>query len=441
MLKRLLLSLGIMLGGFVLLMIWPHQEAADIYSAQPGQALPGLSAKEQQIFARGMALFKHEYTPEQGLGPLFNGRSCFECHGQPQAAGLEGKDVVTTGATFIGRLRTGEVEAAKLVIARQLVDSSNFDPMIEKGGPVIQRRSITREFPELFSGDCRLSPFLVPPEALFVSLRHAGPVLGMGLIQAIDDATLVGNMIAQAKVAPQLVGRTNAVSDPLTQQTRIGRFGWKGHQPDLLLFTAEALNNEMGVSTYISGLNRSARGYPRCIFDYLPSEPNDKGEATVLLSDFEALLAPPPEPTFNDAARRGGKLFKQLQCAVCHTPELTTSERVEIPDPFSPFPGLRYIEVKALENQPVRLYSDLLLHDMGPELADGIVQGTANGGEWRTTPLWGLRYKKVYLHNGRAVTIDEAVRAHGGQSQQIKENYLRLSEKDKQDLLTFLNAL
>lgn len=440
-LKRLLPSLSILAAGSLLLLIWPHQESLDIYSAQPGQALPGLDAQQKELFAQGKRFFEHEFTPAQGLGPVFNGRSCLECHGSPNEAGLEGRDVVTTGAVHIGNLKTGPVADKDLIQARQQVSVINFDPLLSLGGPTIQRRSITREFPASFPVDCQVLPEMVPHQAQFVSMRHAAPVLGLGLIQAIDESTIVANMIDQARRAPELVGRTNAVSDPLTNTTKIGRFGWKAQQADLLLFTADALEREMGVTSYIAPLNLRNKNIPHCVFDYLPGEPNDKGQVMTMISTFESLLAPPPRQKLSADARQGAAVFNSLKCAVCHTPELTTAPIVEIPDPDSPYPALRYIEIKTLESQPVRLYSDLLLHQMGPELADGIVQGTAFGGEWRTTPLWGLHLKKFYLHNGLALTVDQAICAHGGQAQAVKEAYVKLPANEKRNLLQFLQSL
>lgn len=430
-----------MFGGFLLLAIWPHADSSDIYSAQPGQPLPNLSAQQKELFAQGQRVFKHEFTVEQGLGPNFNARSCFECHGSPQAAGLEGRDVVATGEVHIGSIQGTTVAADDLIQARQQVDITTFDPLTTLGGPVIQRRSITSEFPQLFAPDCRVKPKVVPTKAQFTSMRHAGSLMGMGLIDAIDESVIVANMIEQANRAPELVGRTNAVFDPLTNTTKIGRFGWKAHQPDLFLFAAEALNSEIGITSYIHPLNLRGNTWPACVFNYLPPEPNDHGEVMTVISTFTSLLAPPPKAKLSEAARQGAQLFSSLKCAVCHTPELTTSSMVTIPDPDSPFPALRYIEIPALENQPVRLYSDLLLHQMGPELADGIVQGTASGGEWRTAPLWGLRYKKLFLHNGTALSVDQAIRAHGGQAQAVKDAYVRLPDKDRRNLLEFLQAL
>jgi CxxC motif-containing protein (DUF1111 family) len=118
-----------------------------------------------------------------------------------------------------------------------------------------------------------------------------------------------------------------------------------------------------------------------------------------------------------------------------------TSPTVYVVDPDSPVPELRYMEVKALENQEVPAYSDFLLHDMGVGLADGLPQAGAKGGQWRTTPLWGLRLKRFYLHDGRTTKLNEAITAHGGQAQEVTANYAKLPQSDKDDLLAFLKSL
>ncbi len=416
----------------------------DIYAARPGQPLAGLTPHERDLFERGRALFAHEFSVDEGLGPLFNARSCQECHAGGAGSALEGKDVTASGDVYIGTIDPRSPRARDPETAREEDDIYDFSSLSGKGGPVLQRRSITSEFSSLFPPQCSLEAGGVPAEARFVCVRHAPPLLGMGLIDAIDEQTILANMIRQAKDAPDLVGRTNPVADPLTARTRVGRFGWKDQQANLLLFTAQSLNTELGVTTYIQSTSCSGRAgqvFPSCILPRLPPEPNDEGDKMLLLNAYLTLLAPPRTPHLPAGGGKGTELFKRLRCAVCHTPELETAPVVEMADPDSPLPKIRYIEVKALEGRPVKLYSDLLLHAMGPDLADGIVQGTARGGEWRTAPLWGLGRKKFFLHDGRARTIDAAILAHHGQSEPVTRSYMQLPGRDRAALLEFLGSL
>lgn len=443
-LARQLLFIGFLLVILTFVVFRGKEHRYNLYSASPGEPLPGLTGHELEIFRKGKVLFEHDFVPEEGLGPVFNGRSCFECHGKPVAVGLEGQDLTKTGVVRIGAISPATPLSSNLSKAKQLVDSFSFSGLITKGGPSLERRSVTLEFPSRYPSGCVVEVGVVPLGAQFISLRHAGPLLGLGLIEAIDDETIMRNMMRQAKHTPELVGRTNPAADPLTLTTNVGRFGWKAQNSNLLLATAEVLNNEIGITTFIQNTPRSGSGivdFPECIAFYLPPEPNDEGKKLVLLTAFQALLAPPAPLTLTKEGSRGKAIFKQLQCAVCHTPELPTAAVVYIPNPGSPFPALHYMEVKALESQPVRLYSDLLLHDMGAKLADGIVQSTARGGEWRTTPLWGIRFKKFFLHNGSAKTVEQAILAHGGQALNVKTAYESLPHKDKKAVLEFLSSL
>jgi len=134
-------------------------------------------------------------------------------------------------------------------------------------------------------------------------------------------------------------------------------------------------------------------------------------------------------------------VFEKARCAFCHRPEMRTAPTVYLVDPDSPAPKYDHIEVAALENRPVRAYSDFLLHNMGSELADGLPQAGATGGEWRTTPLWGLRLKKFYLHDGRTTDLAAAIGFHGGQAEPARRAFEQLSPGDREDLLAFLRSL
>lgn len=410
---------------------------------RPGGPIAGLTPVQLKKFHETREIFKHDFTPEEGLGPLFNGRSCFECHGKSTILGGEGRDVTSTGVVRIGQLRAGDGRPPS---AKPVTDlgQDDVDLMIFQGGPAIERKSITSEFPEKYPPGCQVELGMVPQQADFISLRHAPPLFGFGLIEAIPDAEIVGNIFKQAAINPKLKGRAATHIDPLTYQPRIGRFGWKNQNPNLMTFTTEALNVEMGITTFTQEVEKSATGiqrFPKCIVRFLPPEPNDPGSVTAKLTYFQALLAPPPRGRVDEAARRGEAVFNRLQCSVCHIPEMSTAPVVWVVDPDSPAPDFNYLEVQALENKPVRAYSDFLLHDMGEKLADGLPQAGARGGQWRTTPLWGLRLKKFLLHDGRTSDISQAILEHGGQASDVVAAYRRLPDADRDDLLSFLRSL
>jgi CxxC motif-containing protein (DUF1111 family) len=419
-----------------------------VYAPDEGQLggpVKGLTPTQLRKFYATEETFKHEFTPEEGLGPLFNGRSCFECHGQPTTIGGEGRDVASTGVIRIGtRLPNKPMSKAPLKEVISNLTQEDVDILLMKGGPALERKSITSEFINKYPANCQIELATVPPGTELISMRHAPPLFGFGLIEAIPDPDIVDNVFKELKENPQLAGRALSQVDPLTYQPRVSRFGWKNQNSTLMTFTQEALNTEMGVTTFFQKNEKSAQGisqFPRCIYKFLPPEPNDIGKNMAKMTYFQALLAPPGRGPITAQVQRGEKVFSKLDCAVCHRPEMSTSPVVYVVDPDSPAPQFRYIEVPALESKPVRAYSDFLVHQMGPGLADGLPQGGAKGGEWRTTPLWGLRLKKFLLHDGRTSDISEAILAHGGQATMVAQNFKDLPESDKADLLAFLKSL
>ena len=410
-----------------------------------GGPLKGLNAEQLHKFYDARTVFTRAFTPEEGLGPLFNGASCFECHGQPGVAGGEGRDLGSTGVIRIGkRSPASPLYKSNLADVKERLTFDDVDLMITHGGPALQRKSITSEFPNKYPAECQAEIAVAPADAELISLRHSPPLFGFGLMEAIPDAGIEQNAFEEMSTHPDLAGRVSPHKDPLTRQIRLGRFGWKNQHATLLAFTAEALNVEMGITTYIRPMIKNSRSpsqMPAGLIKYLPAEPNDNGKLLAELAYFQDLLAPPARGPVSPQAQQGEAVFNRLQCAVCHRPEMETAPTVYVVDPDSPFPALRWVEIPALENQPVKAYSDFLVHKMGNKLADGLPQEGSKGGEWRTTPLWGLRFKKFYLHNGSATTLEDAISMHGGQAQPVISNYNQLSPSDKASLVAFLDSL
>jgi CxxC motif-containing protein (DUF1111 family) len=202
-----------------------------------------------------------------------------------------------------------------------------------------------------------------------------------------------------------------------------GRFGWKAQQATVLGFAADAYRNEMGVTNrYFPTENAPNGDLVRLAKTDFVQDPED-APATGLadfekVANFMLFLAAPPVNKPTPATASGRMLFDAAACSLCHTPTMRTG----------------YSKIAALNNKEVRLYSDLLLHDMG-SLGDGIVQDTATGRDFRTPPLWGAAGSAPYLHDGRAATIDEAIKAHDGEGKVSKDRYLKLN-KTQQKLLT-----
>jgi CxxC motif-containing protein (DUF1111 family) len=375
-----------------------HKLRPTVPHPQPGQlgdALPGLTAAQLALFTGGREEFEAIETPEGGLGPIFNGSSCASCH----SAGATGGASATTVTRF-GRVVNGQ-----------------FDPLDHLGGSLLQDKAIAPEALER-----------VPPEANVVAKRLSTPLFGAGLIEAVPDAAIL--LGALRRQPDGVVGRAAMVTDAASGKSRVGRFGWKAQQATLLSFAGDAYLNEMGVTSRLFPKENAPNGNQAllAIWDQVPDIEDTVGpDGTSDIdhaADFMRLLAPPPPLRMTAAALAGGRVFERINCSACHTPVLLTGA--------SP--------VAALAHKPVALYSDLLLHDMG-KLGDGIEQGPAKMTEMRTAPLWGLRARAPYLHDGRAATVDAAVRAHDGQGAPSRQRYNALSAAERQQLLAFLASI
>ena len=220
------------------------------------------------------------------------------------------------------------------------------------------------------------------------------------------------------------------MEDVASGEYRVGRFGWKGQQATLLSFAGDAYVNEMGVTNRLfpheNAPNGDAAKLAACdgIAD-IEDEAEADGRADIdHLADYMRFLAPPPQTEETASTRAGQTLFAQVGCAGCHVPTMKTG----------------WNDVDALDRKEVNLYFDLLLHEMG-SLGDGIAQGMATPSEIKTAPLWGLRAREAFLHDGRAATVDNAIRLHDGQGAAARNRYVKLSPADTALLLQFLQSI
>ncbi|MEO0601099.1 MAG: di-heme oxidoredictase family protein [Myxococcota bacterium] len=274
------------------------------------------------------------------------------------------------------------------------------------------------------------------------SARIAPPLVGMGLLEAIPEATVLGWADPDDVDGDGISGRVQRVTDPVTGETRLGRFGWKAGAASLRDQTAGALNTDMGVMTSVRPDPDCGTGQTGCG----PSGAELADEHLDSLVKYVALLGVRARRDLDDpVARDGEAIFADIGCAGCHVPETTTS-------PYHPLAEVR--------SQTIHPYTDLLLHDLGPGLASTLGQDEATGAEWRTPPLWGLGLgacvtggvagdrgaelcvpDEHYLHDGRARTLDEAIRWHGGEADATRQAYEALDDDDQDALSTFLRTL
>ncbi len=266
-----------------------------------------------------------------------------------------------------------------------------------------------------------------------VIFRIPTPTFGEGLIDTISDDTILANKTASAslKAAFGISGHENRNPNDGT----ITRFGWKAQNRSLLMFSGEAYNVEMGVTNELFTGERNST--PSCLFNNIPEDHldfddnSDNGgvtSGTQNFATFMRLLAPPAPAPATASTNSGKATFTNVGCALCHTPSLPTAP--------SDLPGL--------SEQNANLYSDLLVHNMGNGLADGIQQGNAGPDEFRTAPLWGLGQRVFFLHDGRTKDLMQAIGAHSGpgsEANAVIGNFNQLSSQQKQDLLNFLRSL
>ena len=355
--------------------------------------LPDLTDQEKDDFMAGLEDFLEVETVEDGLGPVFNAKSCAECHAVPSVGGSE-PNVGVARETRIGRL---------------------FDPLdgsvsVNRGGGLLQQRAINLP-------GCHLKGEAVPAEATFVSLRNSPPLFGAGLIEAIPEATIVANVSLNG-------GRPNRVFNPDTGTTELGRFGWKAQVATLHQFAGDAYLNELGITNPSFPHENLPKGEPIPSGCDTVADPEDDGSGVTAFTNFMRFLAPAPRRPVTVQVQQGEQVFSQIGCASCHVPTMTTG-------PNHPVPALR--------SKPVNLFSDLLLHDIGT--GDGIEQGLAKGSEFRTAPLWGLSRRDRFMHDGGSNTIEKAILRHGGEAQNARDRFGGLSPADHDALLAFLDSL
>ena len=373
-----------------------HGPAPDV---QLGDALPGLTSAQLADFDHGLDVFSEPENAAEGLGPTFNGSSCAECHAQPVVGG-SAFDLVVSAETRFARV------------------GARVDPLERLGGPLIQRVGLGNFAGAL--GPCQIEGERVPAEANAISVRITTPLFGAGLIDAIPDAEILLGSIIPHFDGTQ--GRPNIVRDVVSGRLAVGRFGWKSQVATLRTFSGDAYLNEMGVTSPSFPVENKPQGRdipPGCD---LHADPEDQEDVEAFF-DFMRMLAPPPRLALTQMAERGVGVFLATGCASCHTPVLFTGDNA----------------VEALRHKPVRLFSDLLLHDIGT--GDGMEQGTAKGGEFRSAPLWGLSSRQFFMHDGRARTVPAAIAAHGGQAARARQRFNALSQAERAALFAFLGSI
>lgn len=394
--KKITVLIVVLAGIIACNKILPGAPADDVILDGP---VAGLSQEQNATFLRGDIAFNDEvFTTSTGLGPLFVATSCGSCH-----AG-DGK-----GHPFSTLTRFGQTTASG-------------NQFLNQGGPQLQHRAIPGFQPEQIPAGATFSKFMPPANT------------GLGFLDAVPDATLIALADENDTNGDGISGKPNWINTPPYAVIRpapviqsgkyIGRFGKKAAAYNLLHQTANAYNQDMGITSVFES------------FDTYSGLSIDPEVAVKTVNEvvfyLQTLKAPVQRNQSSAEIQSGKQIFINTGCAKCHTPVQAT--------------GIS--SIAALSNKTFFPYSDLLLHDMGPGLDDGYTEGSATTAEWRTPPLWGLGLSKnsqgghyFLLHDGRAKTIEEAILHHGGEGSQSKSTFQQLTAKDKAMLIKFLESL
>lgn len=363
---------------------------------EPGEQIPGLTDAERGRFLVGRALFQRLVTQDEGLGPLFNAERCSSCHDIPAVGG---------GGTQIRVLKATRFSEGRC------------DGLRDVGGDNIQLRAT-----DLLTA-LGLGPERIPAEATDSVFVVAPPLFGLGLIQAVPDSVLERLADPDDRDGDGISGRLPRLADG-----RTARFGRKGDAADVAGFIDTALRFELGLTTPDHPVEETRNGVPIPEgADPMP-EPEMNAQGLALLTDYVRFLgAPAPERLTGasaDTVARGEALFREVGCATCHVPELRTGEA----------------DTEALSFQALRLYSDLLVHDLGSEGGDVCTAAVAPG-HYRTAPLWGLRHRDLYMHDGTATDLLTAISRHGSEAETSRAAFEGLPDDRRSALLRFLSSL
>jgi CxxC motif-containing protein (DUF1111 family) len=462
---------------------------ADFTKFEPGEEKPGGGAtsrgstnttnafslssgnmdfKRELNFKIGNAIFRKDWVSapsstdaSDGLGPLFNSRGCQDCHlkdgrGHPPLSA----DVPDDSGSMLVRLSVppaSDEEKAKLAAHRvnslpeptyggQLQNRSiqglNAEGKLkieyaEQQVKLADGESVSLRAPHYSLTDLGYGP--ISPDVM-ISPRVAPPMIGLGLLEAVPEEQILALAQSQAARNDGISGKPNQVWSREHDKVMLGRFGWKAGIPTIAQQAAEAFNGDIGISSTMmpAGAGDCTQKQPDCLNAPNGNSPNYQNvevgdELFKLVQFYSQNLAVPARRKPDDAQLLHGKaIFYQSGCASCHNPKFVTGEVEGQPH---------------LSHQLIWPYTDMLLHDMGEGLADNRPEGEASGSEWRTPPLWGVGLTQtvsghtLFLHDGRARNVTEAILWHGGEAEPARNKFAALSQTDRDALLAFVNSL
>jgi CxxC motif-containing protein (DUF1111 family) len=415
-----------------------------------GLPASNITGPERRIFEQGDSFFTQNWVvapasteARDGLGPNFNAQACASCH-VLDGRGAPPKDVSDSATRGLlvrlsvpGDTPTG-VPKPEPTYGDQLQDRA-IDGVKPEGRVEISYSEKTERYEDGSSYSLRQPTYTFKDLAYgpmaadtMISPRIAPQVIGMGLLEAIPQEQLLANADPDDRDQDGISGRPNMVWDTLKQTKILGRFGWKSNQPTVEGQTTAAFHGDMGITSNELNKQECALSQNACESATTGGDPeiDDTRLATVVFYT-RVLAVPAMRDTKVGEVKSGARQFVAMGCATCHSTTFQTGDH----------------EVAAVANQTIHPFTDLLLHDMGPELADGRPDFDATGQEWRTAPLWGLGLAdnvnghRFLLHDGRARSVEEAILWHGGEGSTSREAFREASSSERKALVRYLESL
>lgn len=416
-----------------------------------GQPLHGLTHEEIRQFQMGNSLNRNNWvaapsstTARDGLGPLFNATACASCHvrdgkGNPYNSLNQPTQSLLFRLSVPGKNEQGG-PLADPSYGQQFAHQSLLGVQPE-GEVSVEFEEIQGTYPDGTAYSLRKPSFTfsnlnygeMHPE-IMVSPRLAPPMAGMGLLDALDEKTILEWADPDDKNNDGISGRPNYVWDVRKQKTVLGKFGWKANEPTAEQQIAGAFSGDMGITSSIFPQENLTPTQAR-LLAHIPNGGTPELEENALedvLFYIQTLATPARRNWQDENVKQGKMLFFKAGCESCHRSKMTTSEKA-VP--------------QYLAGQTIRPYTDMLLHDMGEELADNRPDFEASGREWRTAPLWSMGLQKTvskhtyYLHDGRARNAEEAILWHGGEAEKSKQAFMQYNKNERENLLKFLDSL
>ena len=406
-----------------------------------------LTNEERRIFEVGDSFFNQNWVTapasteaRDGLGPTFNAQSCSSCHNHDgRAKPPENEEDPERGLLLRLSIPGPDGPVDDPVYGGQLQDRA-INGVQPEGRILIRYEIISGSYPDGTTYTLRKPVYVVLDPAfgdlnpeMMISPRIGPATIGMGLLEAIPEERILSLADPLDDDGDGISGRPNMVWDIRRGRLVLGRFGWKSNQPTVEQQSAGAFHGDIGITSSLFPAENCPAAQNACqeaINGGSPEIPDERLAKVVFY--IQTLAVPAMRDVDDSQVRQGARLFVEVGCASCHTPRHVTGD--DHP-------------VKALRDQTIFPYTDLLLHDMGEGLADGRPDGLASGSEWRTSPLWGIGLvdtvngHTMFLHDGRARSLEEAILWHGGEGQAARDGFMALTQSERELLLRFLESL